>query len=354
MARTTGTETIKFSFVYNATKETAQKTMASLSDSAREKLEARFLYLKLTLRPSDAVDTAPVEASISDETTAAAKTPINEISSVHPFNIGTLPLEIFLEIASELHPSDLLTLCRLAKDLRAKILSRNSRVIWTRTFDNAFHDLGLPLGCPPDMSEPQYASYLFEKRCSACGNDDALKVHFCLRLRFCATCEETHIKRGVFLAVPHWMTRANLFGETIWRYLPCTYSKPDRIFLSPRSCGCYDFEQLKVFFGSQINQYSVAEFERVAQDCTDLQDDKVALKRYLVEREMMVIALMQLYEQSTQDICDKDLITTRMLGNFLQGVPYFAPMSFFNWKRLRNEIFDYLTFESAVTSLLRN
>jgi hypothetical protein len=68
-----------------------------------------------------------------------------------------------LQVAKYLHPRDLLYLARTSKSLRAILMTKNARHIWAVSLGNIKR---LP-GCFEDMSEPQYAAFLFEQVCSA-------------------------------------------------------------------------------------------------------------------------------------------------------------------------------------------
>lgn len=63
-----------------------------------------------------------------------------------------------------LEPLDMLTLARLSKDFRALFMSRSSLSIWRRVLKDT---PDLPL-CPQDLSEPQYASLMFDRHCMVC------------------------------------------------------------------------------------------------------------------------------------------------------------------------------------------
>jgi hypothetical protein len=58
-------------------------------------------------------------------------------------------------------PLDLINLSRVNKEFRATFMSRSARFVWTRVLEGV---PGLP-GCPLDMTEPQYASLIFEQHC---------------------------------------------------------------------------------------------------------------------------------------------------------------------------------------------
>lgn len=64
------------------------------------------------------------------------------------------------QIASYLHPSDILQLARVSLRVRAVLMSRSSAHVWI----TARRVIGMP-ECPPDLSEPQYASLVFEHTC---------------------------------------------------------------------------------------------------------------------------------------------------------------------------------------------
>ncbi|KII91497.1 hypothetical protein PLICRDRAFT_105367 [Plicaturopsis crispa FD-325 SS-3] len=98
-----------------------------------------------------------------------------------------LPLDIFFEVCTVLHPVDILQLSRVSKEFRSLFMSRNSRHVWVAARRNA---PGVP-DCPPDMTEGQYARLLFEHDCYACGKPIAKMLDYALRLRYCGDCFKT-------------------------------------------------------------------------------------------------------------------------------------------------------------------
>lgn len=68
----------------------------------------------------------------------------------------------YYQVASSLEPLDLIYLSRVNKEFRATFMSRSARFVWTRVLESV---PGLP-SCPPDMTEPQYVSLIFEQLCS--------------------------------------------------------------------------------------------------------------------------------------------------------------------------------------------
>ncbi|RDX52712.1 hypothetical protein OH76DRAFT_1480331 [Lentinus brumalis] len=119
-------------------------------------------------------------------------------------NVGKLmqvlnvPVEVFLEIASHLQPLDLLHLARASLELRETLMSRKMRSVWIAARKNL--DPPMP-DCPEGMSEPAYASLVFEAQCIACGAGRASwKYSYAARVRFCGACWKANVRSGSKLA----------------------------------------------------------------------------------------------------------------------------------------------------------
>ncbi|KAI0072912.1 hypothetical protein K474DRAFT_291765 [Panus rudis PR-1116 ss-1] len=101
-----------------------------------------------------------------------------------------LPHEIFLETIKWLQPLDLLHMSRVSKEFRALLTSRRSRHIWA----NARKNIGvMPPPYPPELSEIQFASFIFEPSCTFCLRSLQLHgrwlvVNFGLSIHFCKDC----------------------------------------------------------------------------------------------------------------------------------------------------------------------
>ncbi|KAF8996632.1 hypothetical protein BDQ17DRAFT_1249599 [Cyathus striatus] len=97
-----------------------------------------------------------------------------------------MPFDVLFEIFQLLHPLDLLHLSRTMKALRGIILDRTSASVWKQ----ARHNMnGLP-ECPEDISEPCYASLLFENRClnqDQCASRKT-QIWWEFRARWCQKC----------------------------------------------------------------------------------------------------------------------------------------------------------------------
>ncbi|KAI0781575.1 hypothetical protein BC629DRAFT_566856 [Irpex lacteus] len=95
-----------------------------------------------------------------------------------------MPVDIVLEVMALLCPSDLLNISRVSRHFRKILLHRSSKGMWVAARKNA-RDPPLP---PDSLSEPKYASLLFEHTCQACGTSRAGKVSFAMSLRLCTAC----------------------------------------------------------------------------------------------------------------------------------------------------------------------
>lgn len=239
--------------------------MESLSSEAKAMMSQRLSTI--SLRPANGV-----KAKLNRQN-RLSKLEVGSLSK-----IADLPMEVFLEIASTLEPADLLSLSRVSKNLRKIFMSRKSRFVWDRAFRSAIAVLRLPIGCPPDLNEPQYASLLFDRLCSACNSVRASKLYMTLRLRFCTACEKANLGFGYTMTAPEWRGINNC---TIWMHLPCAtydYSAP------------LDFNARN---NTQWSTYSLAEHERVMHEFSDLKNDAAALQKHSATRMAMTTVILQ-------------------------------------------------------------
>ncbi|KAJ3513621.1 hypothetical protein NLJ89_g2851 [Agrocybe chaxingu] len=119
------------------------------------------------------------------------------------------------QIVSHLKPLDLLNLSRSSKGFRDFFLSRSSAALW-RT---VLHRLGGGIPpCPHDLTEPQYASLLFDKFCMACGTTiHVVLTDFKLKLKLCNSCKDVNICFGCDAYGLHGETASVAF-QTIPRW----------------------------------------------------------------------------------------------------------------------------------------
>jgi hypothetical protein len=71
-----------------------------------------------------------------------------------------LRLSIVLQIASNMHPRDLLYLSRATKHFRNMFMTKESRLVWRAAFEN----VDVPEH-PDALSEPLYAALLYDNHC---------------------------------------------------------------------------------------------------------------------------------------------------------------------------------------------
>ncbi|GJE90700.1 hypothetical protein PsYK624_068440 [Phanerochaete sordida] len=113
-----------------------------------------------------------------------------------------MPTEIMYEVFFHMQPAGLLALSRTSKALREFLLDGyNCHALWRGALDRV---ASLP-PCPADISEPAYASLMFDTYCQIClhpkTKDNGVRVLFGLRMRLCKACcladhESIHIFRG--------------------------------------------------------------------------------------------------------------------------------------------------------------
>ena len=90
--------------------------------------------------------------------------PLDVFFEVRPIcqRIYYIPPNELCQIASHLHPLDMLNLSRTSKSLRSLVLAKSSRSAWIASLATVD---ALP-ACPTNMSEPSYAALLFDRHCS--------------------------------------------------------------------------------------------------------------------------------------------------------------------------------------------
>ncbi|KAI0077476.1 hypothetical protein K474DRAFT_1661749 [Panus rudis PR-1116 ss-1] len=99
-----------------------------------------------------------------------------------------MPLDIVFEVLVRLQPADLLSLSRTSKAFRVLLMSRSAILYWKGARRNV---PGLP-ECPEDMSEPAYASLVFDTRCQGCPKTHIPEPIWQFRRRYCNQCKEAN------------------------------------------------------------------------------------------------------------------------------------------------------------------
>ncbi|KAF8186716.1 hypothetical protein BJ912DRAFT_852021 [Pholiota molesta] len=126
-----------------------------------------------------------------------------------------LPLDIFFEITSHLHPLDLLRLSRASRHFARMFLRTDNRHAWLAARRTV---KGLP-DCPSDLSEARYAHLLFESICSGCGKIGR-RLLFNLRVRFCASCYKANVETYMI------GDEEEEYMETVLRVVPHNCTSP--------------------------------------------------------------------------------------------------------------------------------
>ncbi|KAH8094711.1 hypothetical protein BXZ70DRAFT_1034141 [Cristinia sonorae] len=99
-------------------------------------------------------------------------------------NLPKMPLDVIFEVLAYMSPLDLLYLARTSKDFRALLMKRSSAAFWKAARANVDD---LPI-CPSLISEPMYASLLFENCCSGCLKRNVNSIYWGIGARLCHGC----------------------------------------------------------------------------------------------------------------------------------------------------------------------
>ncbi|KAK4700978.1 kinetochore protein Nuf2, partial [Phenoliferia sp. Uapishka_3] len=117
-----------------------------------------------------------------------------------------MPMDILAEICSHLEPLALLYMSRTTRSIRQLLTSKNSRSLWIGARENVM----LPDLVASDVSEPAYASLVYERNCMVCGKSRAQKVSYTLRARYCQPCQKKTVivENRVAASVPNMHPKA--------------------------------------------------------------------------------------------------------------------------------------------------
>ncbi|KAH9895869.1 hypothetical protein C8Q73DRAFT_689832 [Cubamyces lactineus] len=187
-----------------------------------------------------------------------ASKPVTSVTRPSRGNTGKLaslmhlPMDIFYEVASNLHPLDLLHMARTSKYLRSIVLSRKCKFLWTASLSEID---GLP-SCPTGMSEPAYVALVFGRLCLLCGAPRALWVDYAIRLRLCRACRIAHIKPGTQILTDNELS--TLAGELSMAMAPChvknvNLAKLAEVPFTHRESHLYYAPQLRDLLKSSVN-----------------------------------------------------------------------------------------------------
>ncbi|KAK0220349.1 hypothetical protein IW262DRAFT_1494435 [Armillaria fumosa] len=163
--------------------------------------------------------------------------------------LADVPLEIYLEIFSYLHPVDLLRLARTTKRFRSFLMSRSVLSLWKRA--RSYVD-PLPRMFPL-TSEPEIADFMFEKGCNYCASDEKSQV-ITMSMRACQKCRvRLHVSESELLV--------NSKTTGLIKFIQ---ARPSVAFITRR---------LVLEEGEQRRKYFLPEMERLGQEYDALKEN---------------------------------------------------------------------------------
>jgi len=237
-----------------------------------------------------------------------------------------MPIDLFFEIASQLEPLDILQLSRVSKEFRTTFASKTSLHIWVAARKNVYN---MP-DCAPFVSELQFASFMFERHCQACGELRVQMVDYSFKVKFCAPCFKENIKKGSDALIPYdnipdivltLLPRSLLSKITanlallVWRaeatvhHIGCHYDYPVK---PPK----YDKESFEAKNNCRQNAFYIPQVEMVVKRYQELESDPIALKRFVAEQQAIASVIMnnarylsdwKFYGQIRQDLKHMDI-----------------------------------------------
>ncbi|PIL30566.1 hypothetical protein GSI_07266 [Ganoderma sinense ZZ0214-1] len=97
------------------------------------------------------------------------------------------------------------------------LMSRTSRHIWIASRRKVVPPAP---ECPSSLSEPQYASLLFERTCQTCNATRSMNVDYAAFVRLCNNCWGARVKRGSVLAYNSGLYNDTDFMKLVFNLLP--------------------------------------------------------------------------------------------------------------------------------------
>ncbi|EIW87300.1 hypothetical protein CONPUDRAFT_161870 [Coniophora puteana RWD-64-598 SS2] len=104
--------------------------------------------------------------------------------------LPSMPLDILFEIFGRLTPPDLLHLSRTTKPLRCILMHRSAVFVWKDALANV---PDLP-AAPEGMSQPKFASLMYDAFCHGCLVPGVRTAYFTLHIRLCNKCLKKHFE----------------------------------------------------------------------------------------------------------------------------------------------------------------
>ncbi|KAJ8075595.1 hypothetical protein PM082_021225 [Marasmius tenuissimus] len=227
-----------------------------------------------------------------------------------------LPLDLVYEICSHLEPFDLLRLSRASRELRRMLLTKASQSMWRRARANS--GIPEPIG---SMSEPAFASLIFEAHCSFCFAPNVRNISWLAQRRVCKKCIEKYfdvqhtfiITKTLSIPSPLWKTVPRCWlkmaswggiqvgeGITIGYYLTSAVEDVAKEYAATQASQREAWIEEKVKIGDAVNQnidHCIKwDEERSVNRTNTLQDARAQRLNAIVER----LGWSNVLTQSTQ------------------------------------------------------
>ncbi|KAG7085467.1 hypothetical protein E1B28_003028 [Marasmius oreades] len=259
-------------------------------------------------------------------------------SDSEPWRLGflELPVDVFLEIAKELTPPDLLNLSRTNKSLRNHLMSRQNHVLWRESLANI---PDLP-ALPPGMTEPSYVNLLFSTKCHLCSSGHSSPYWEC-RLRCCTKCiNEAFIEKAILMADGQFSFLAS--NADLLKVIP--QRAPGIYLRSAVENFCFELdevvgneEQFSMWHKAKIDEHSaLVEHAKQCQKWAKSQNDKKKAERAAIRARR----LEQAKERLSKLGWGKEMENTDFLKH-----PFFRQNKEFDegaWERAKDGLIERL------------
>ncbi|EUC56344.1 F-box protein [Rhizoctonia solani AG-3 Rhs1AP] len=139
---------------------------------------------------SEEPDDGEYEPEIRAPKRLRTKVKKEEEEIVSALDLMDFPQELLREIASHTFPGDLISLSRTSKQWRELLMKRTAEKTWLFAESNIPE---LPAYPWSNMSPVRYATLLFTKHCTVCGEITTISADPYLMVRLCVECRETKL-----------------------------------------------------------------------------------------------------------------------------------------------------------------
>ncbi|KAJ6596731.1 hypothetical protein B0H10DRAFT_2088024 [Mycena sp. CBHHK59/15] len=215
-----------------------------------------------------------------------------------PDMLPDMPLDVLMEIFKLLKPRDLLRLSRTTKAFRGFLMNRANAGVWRQASANVKEEDGDPPGCPSYMSEPAWASLLYDRLCKVClatltERPDVDSVWWEFSARYCVDCPSSQVSKSIPIKLKRSMPNSYIEWERVFPRTPSQGNgfcypiveirKFIDVFLATES-----LEERKVLLRTQQDQtFAIMEHSRL---CRTWADKKVQQRRNQIVQQRLARA----------------------------------------------------------------